>query len=214
MRGSVGSAVRRMSRWDIKSRVSEERPGEKLFILPLGMLWFATEIKALRSCRSERTGVAGMKGSMRGDRMDSISSVKPGQFALWKLVKVRLCDGELDVGGFESGREIRMGRWSELSVVRVDQEAVMAMSAVEIEMSGEDGVPLVGTLVGVFVLRAMEEDCVIWSEMSAPRESDREENQRSSWALKSPKIRVVEVGMRRCDMFGLKEVGQEGAGGM
>ena len=129
-------------------------------------------------------------------------------------MKVRLCDGELDVGGFESGREIRMGRWSELSVVRVDQEAVMAMSAVEIEMSGEDGVPLVGTLVGVFVLRAMEEDCVIWSEMSAPRESDREENQRSSWALKSPKIRVVEVGMRRCDMFGLKEVGQEGAGGM
>ena len=108
MRGSVGSAVRRMSRWDIKSRVSEERPGEKLFILPLGMLWFAAEIKALRSFRSERTGVAGMKGSKRGDRMDSISSVKPGQFALWKLVKVRLCDGELDVGGFESGREIRI----------------------------------------------------------------------------------------------------------
>ena len=81
-------------------------------------------------------------------------------------MKVRLVDGELDLRGFESGREIRMGRWSELSVVSVDQEAVMTMSAVEIEMSGEDGVPLVGTLVGVFVLRAMEKDCVIWINLN------------------------------------------------
>ena len=74
-----------------------------------------------------------------------------------------------------SGRDIRMGRWSELSVVRVDQEAVMAMSGVE--MSGEDGVALVGTLnCGGFVLRAMEKDWVIWSEMSEPLGSVREEN--------------------------------------
>ena len=51
----------------------------------------------------------------------------------------------------------------------------MAMSGVEIEMSGEVAVAFVGTLVGVFVLRAMEEDCVIWSEISEPRESDKEE---------------------------------------
>ena len=118
-------------------------------------------------------------------------------------MKVRLVDGESGVRGFKSGREIRIGRWSEFSVVRVGQEAVMAMSGVEIEMSGEVAVAFVGILVGVFVLRAMKEDCVIWSEMSEPRESDREENQRSSCALRSPKMRVVEVGWRRLDMFGL-----------
>ena len=129
-------------------------------------------------------------------------------------MKVRLVDGESGVRGFKSGREIRIGRWSELSVVRVDQEAVMALSGVEIEMSGEVGVAFVGTLVGVFVLRAMEVDCVIWSDMSEPRESDRDEYQRSSWALRSPKIRVVEVDWRRLDMFGLNEGGHEGGGGM
>ena len=85
---------------------------------------------------------------------------------------------------------------------------------VEIEMSGEVAVAFVGILVGVFVLRAMKEDCVIWSEMSEPRESDREENQRSSWALRSPKMRVVEVDRRRLDMFGLNVGGQEVVGGM
>ena len=59
MRGSVGSAVRRMSRWDIRSRVSEERPGEKLLILPLGMLWFAAEMKAVRSCVLRGQGLLG-----------------------------------------------------------------------------------------------------------------------------------------------------------
>ena len=99
--------------------------------------------------RSERTVVVEVEGSMRGVRRDSISSVYPGQFALWKLVKVRLVDGGSGVMGFRSGSEIRIGRWSELSVVRVDQEAVMAMSGVEIEMSVEVGVAFVGTLVGV-----------------------------------------------------------------
>ena len=46
-------------------------------------------------------------------------------------------------------------------MVRVDQDAVMAMSGVKTEVSGEVGVAFVGTLVGVFVLRAMEEDYVI-----------------------------------------------------
>jgi len=65
-------------------------------------------------------------------------------------------------------------------VVRVDQVAVRAMSGVEIEMSGEVGAWLIGSLVGVLVLRVMEEDWVIWSEMSEPRLSCMGENQRSS----------------------------------
>ena len=55
---------------------------------------------------------------------------------------------------------------------------------------------------------------MIWSEMSEPRESDKEENRRSSWALRSPRVRVVQVDFRRFDMFGLNEGGQEGVGGM
>ena len=47
-------------------------------------------MRAVRSVRSERTVVVEIEGSMRGTRRDSISSVYPGQFALWKLVKVRL----------------------------------------------------------------------------------------------------------------------------
>ena len=76
---------------------------------------------------------------------------------------MNVCLCEEDVGGsvLDSGREMRIGTWSELSVVRVDQEAVKAMSGVDIDRSGEVGLPLVGILVGVLVFRGMEEDCDI-----------------------------------------------------
>ena len=41
-----------------------------------------------------------------------------------EVVKVDEGSGVME---FRSGSEFRIGRWSELSVVRVDQEAVMAM---------------------------------------------------------------------------------------
>ena len=55
--------------------MSEERPGKKLLILPLGMWWFAAVMKVVRSVRSERTVVVVTEGSMIGVRRDSISSV-------------------------------------------------------------------------------------------------------------------------------------------
>ncbi len=73
-------------------------------------------------------------------------------------MKVRLCEEGSGIKVSDIGREMSMGTWSELRVVRVDQEAVKAMSGVEIEMSGEVGVALVGILVGEFEFRAIELD--------------------------------------------------------
>ena len=75
MRGFVGSMVRMVSRWDMRCKVSDERPGEKLLILPLGMWWLAAVMKAVRSVLSDRTVVVEVEWSMRGVRRDSISSV-------------------------------------------------------------------------------------------------------------------------------------------
>ena len=166
-------------------------------MLPLGMWWLAADMMAERRVRSESMTGEGSGELTRGERWFSISCVKAGQFALRKLVKVRLCDEDSGIKVSDIGREMSMGTWSELRVVRVDQEAVKAMSGVEIEVSGEVGVALVGILVGELEFRAIELDWVIWSAISEPLVSDREEYQRSSWALKSPSMRVVDVLSRR-----------------
>jgi hypothetical protein len=53
---------------------------------------------------------------------------------------------------------MRIGRWSELSVVRVDQVAVSARSGVDMERSGEVGEEFDGTRVGELVFKVSEED--------------------------------------------------------
>ena len=75
-------------------------------------------------------------------------------------MKVRLWDGGSDVE-LDIGSDMSIGTWSELRVVRVEQEAVKATSGVDIEISGEVGVALVGILVGVLQFRAIEFDWVI-----------------------------------------------------
>ena len=48
---------------------------------------------------------------------------------------------------------MRMGRWSELRVVRVDHSKSMANSGVDMERSGEVGLPKLGRRVGESELR-------------------------------------------------------------
>lgn len=94
------------------------------------------------------------------------------------------------------------------------QIAERAMSGVEMDMSGDDGGWLLGSLVWVFVLSVQRFDCVICWDMSAPLVSARFECQSWSCALKSPRMRVVFVVFRRGFMSGLYPWGQEEDGGM
>ena len=88
----------------------------------------------------------------------------------------------------ESRMERRMGRWSELRVMEVDQVKEGARWAETREISGEDGLPEGGRRVGVSTLREMKEEESMEEEMESPRASFRVENQLSSWALKSPRM--------------------------
>ena len=108
---------------------------------------------------------------------------------------------------FEGGEEnqplrpMRMGRWSEFRVFLGSHLAPLARWAVANVMSGDEGVPLDGTLVGVSVLR----DCIGLSTHSsaifAPLVSallfEVVEYHAGSCALKSPMIRVSSVVVKR-----------------
>ena len=66
-----------------------------------------------------------------------------------------------------------IGRWSELSVVRVVQSKSVAISGVERERSGEEGLPWVGSLVGESVLRRTRLALLSVSRMYSPRAAAR-----------------------------------------
>ena len=163
MEGSEGLAERNESRLEMRASVSGDRPGVKLFMLPLGMNKLEAELMAERMVDSERVVRLGWDDGllMMGMSKDSTFSVKAGQFALRKFVKVCLGVDWLGEEESESGREMRIGRWSEFKVVRVVHVAVRAMSGVAMEMSGEVGERLSGRRVAELVLRVREEDWVI-----------------------------------------------------
>ena len=110
---------------------------------------------------------------------------------------------------------MRIGRWSELRVVRVYHSESIAMCGVDKEMSGEE--ELVG-LVGVSVLSKVRSESVSkssrWEPRAAPLASLVDEYQAGLWALKSPKIRLSSGGVRSRSREGVKSGGQEEVGGM
>ena len=77
----------------------------------------------------------------------------------------------------------------------------VAISGVDIERSGEVGLPWEGRRVGVSVLRRTRSAGVSASRISSPRAAAPElvvsENQAGLWALKSPRKRVSSWGSRR-----------------
>ena len=94
-----------------------------------------------------------------------------------------------------------MGRWSEFRVVIGCQSESRPMCALVIVRSGEEGGPLEGILVGLSWLMTISVEPAKASTILAPRSaaavSEVEECQRSSWALKSPMIRVSSVEPKR-----------------
>ena len=93
-----------------------------------------------------------------------------------------------------------IGRWSEFKVVLVSQLESMPKWELVIVISGEDGSPLEGTLVGLswfitinwLVSRAL----LMLAPRVAALSSRVEENQRSSCALKSPIMRTSSVVLK------------------
>ena len=111
-----------------------------------------------------------------------------------------------------------IGRWSEFRVVRVVHSKSVAISGVVIERSGEVGFPCLGSLVGVLVLRRTRSEGISALRISSPRASARAslvcEYHAGLWALKSPRMIVSSVGVRRSPRDGEKLGGQEEVGGM
>ena len=84
--------------------------------------------------------------------------------------------------------------------------------------SGEEVGPLEGILVGLSSLSTISSELssasTIFSPRSAATASVVEEYHKSSWALKSPIIKMSSVGLRRVPKSGRYPVGQELDGGM
>ena len=101
-------------------------------------------------------------------RIESSSSRNFVQSASFRLRYERAkLDGERD----GSGKVTRMGRWSELSWVRVVQVTERARCAVMRVMSGEDEEPRRGRCVGVSVFKTTKSLLSISSAMEIPRAS-------------------------------------------
>ena len=150
MSGLDGFSERSWSRSRIRAIAGGESPGVKLGILPRGMCLLAARSRTRRRRASPDSHEVG--SSPRLAHASSVSQVKPSQLALLKLVKVwRGRSGML----VEKTPPIRImiGRWSELSVLMGVQSMSRVRWAVAKEMSGDEGVPLVGRRVGESVLR-------------------------------------------------------------
>ena len=112
----------------------------------------------------------------------------------------------------------RMGRWSELSVVRVLHSSSVAIAGVDMDRSGEDGLPKEGSRVGESELSMTRSEEVKESRMSCPRAAARRSQvcvyHAGLWALKSPRIIVSSWGVRSSSKEGVKLGGQDEMGGM
>ena len=111
-----------------------------------------------------------------------------------------------------------MGRWSELSDVMGCQLALRPIWLLVMVRSGEDVGPLEGILVGLSSLITMSVELSSAPTISAPRSAATvsvvEEYHRSSWALKSPIIRMSSVELKRAPKSGRYPDGHEADGGI
>ena len=106
-------------------------------------------LSAVRRIRRNWTSPALQEegSSSRRANASSASWVKEVQFAFLRLEKVTW-GGSTTVVEKHPLRLMKMGRWSELRVVRGDQSKSRAMWGVEMERSGEVGSPWDGSRVG------------------------------------------------------------------
>ena len=160
MLGWVGWEDRRASRSSISRLVESGRLGMKFGMCPLGMWCLAADWRIRRNWTSPELQE---EGSSRRANLSSVSRVYEVQSAFLRFVKV-LWGGSRQLVEKEPPRWIRMGRWSELRVVRGVQVKSSAMWGVAMERSGEEGLPRGGSLVG-------------WSRLS----STKSESKSASW---------------------------------
>ena len=94
----------------------------------------------------------------------------------------------------------------------------VAIAGVDMDRSGEEGLPKEGSRVGESELSRTRSEEVKESRMSRPRAAAREslvcEYHAGLWALKSPKMRVSSWGVRSPSREGVKLGGQDDMGGM
>ena len=155
-------------------------------------------------------------GCSRRAKPSSVSRVYESQSAFLMLrYEVRGAMGGLEES--DPSRCRRMGRWSELRVVRVVHSRSVAIAGVEMDKSGEEGLPEEGSRVGESELSRTRSEEVKESRMSRPRAAAREslvcEYHAGLWALKSPKMRVSSWGVRSPSREGVKLGGQDEVGG-
>ena len=105
-----------------------------------------------------------------------------------------------------------------MRVVRVLHSRSVAIAGVDMERSGEEGLPEEGSRVGESELRRTRSDEVKESRMSRPRAAAREslvcEYHAGLWALKSPRMMLSSWGVRSPSKEGVKLGGQDEIGGM
>ena len=113
---------------------------------------------------------------------------------------------------------MRIGKWSEFSVVRVFHSRSVAIAGVAMDRSGEEGFPWEGSLVGESVLSRTRLELRSASWMSLPRAAAREspvwEYPAGLWALKSPRIMLSPRGVKSKSSVGVKLEGHDDIGGM
>ena len=112
-----------------------------------------------------------------------------------------------------SGKEIRMGRWSERRVVRVAQERSIAMLAWQMDRSGDEGWPCEGRRVGESSLRRHSPLPFRASAIASPRfkaDWSRVMEFQEEWcALKSPTMMESSGRLKRVSKSGEYVGGQE-----
>ena len=156
--GLDGFCERSWSRSRMRAVAADERPGVKLGMFPRGMCFPAAARSTRRKWASPDPQETG-SDSQRAANSPSVSRVNPTQSALRKLMKVcRGRSGMLEEKTPPS--RMTIGRWSELRVFIGVQSMSRVRWAVAKEMSGDDGEPLEGNLVGESVFK-MEKELLV-----------------------------------------------------
>ena len=192
--GSVGLDLRIESRSRIRALADLGKERDLFLMKPAGTKCFEEVWRILRKMASPWEQD---EGEGRSLKRISVSRVKDSQSAFLKLWNVLNGQGGL----VTSGREIRMGRWSDLRVVRVVQEKSIARWAEQRDRSGEVGCPLGGRRVGESSLRRHSPLPFRASASASPRimaDWSRVMEFQEGWcALKSPTIKELSGVLKR-----------------
>ena len=207
MSSESGCASQSLSRSLISSAVAVGISGIMFLILPARIFVLAALLIIFLKVFSA------LKMFVGGGRVlncSSVSMLNCVQSALLKLMNVLF---SLNCGLMYDVIDIVIRRWSELKVLWTCQEVRGRSDREAREISGEVGCcPLSGSLVGLSELRTPYGASFISSAKVEPLVSWSGDNQRESWALKSPRFRLSSV-VRREAREGAWPAGQLLVGG-